>query len=144
LIIEVLTPLQVKLRGRLCAFHQGQKISLPDEVGQKLMQKAGEKVRIVYPQQTDRRHPSIPKHIHREVARIEKEAISKGWPQEFLWNREFWNIGADGRNRPGLVAILLPMRPGTQVKTVEKDVLTLRYPSGREGKIFHPDHAGHD
>ena len=83
---------------------------------------------------------NAPKVNHEVAARIrakQAQALAAGWSLELLWETRFWNIGSDGKNRPGLAALL---KPGDDIGAVTKNCIEIIRPSGIIHRFYHPDH----
>ena len=53
--------------------------------------------------------PKVNPQVAARIRARENEALAAGWTMELLWEGRFWNFGVDGRNRPGLAAVLGPI-----------------------------------
>jgi len=65
----------------------------------------------------------------------EAETLAAGWDFGALWESRFWHI-VDGRNRPGLVAL---MHPGDKLGKITGDYIEIIRPSGVVHRLYHPD-----
>lgn len=80
--------------------------------------------------------PKVNPEIAARIRAREAEALAARWSWELLWGNRFWNIGTDGKNRPGLAALLSSQDNIGEITENYIEIITW---SGIKHRFYHPD-----
>lgn len=82
-------------------------------------------------------HNKVDPEVAARIRAREEQALACGWSRDLLWDTRVWNIGSDGKNRPGLAALLSPKDYIGEI--TENYIEIINWPGGFKHRYYHPD-----